>query len=146
MDLSPQTLSYWKAFLATAARDPDTRLYEAFHFDDNAPSANKLAALVLQGAKRATSSLLWEYEADGERRPRAGDLSIVTDWEASPLCVIETVNVEVRAFGIVDGEFAAAEGEGDLSLAYWREVHWALFRTCVQNLRTREVSRDACRM
>jgi uncharacterized protein YhfF len=31
----------------------------------------------------------------------------------------------------VDAEFAAAEGEGDRSLAFWREAHWSYFgRVC----------------
>ncbi len=30
-------------------------------------------------------------------------------------------------FSEVDAEFAAAEGEGDRSLDYWREGHWYYF-------------------
>lgn len=63
--------------------------------------------------------------------PQAGDLSVVTDWDGIPLCIIETSEVEVRAFKDVDEEFAAAEGEGDLSLEYWENAHWAYFeRVC----------------
>ena len=40
-------------------------------------------------------------------------MSVVTDWDGIPLCIIETSEVEVRAFKDVDEEFAAAEGEGD---------------------------------
>jgi len=35
--------------------------------------------------------------------------------------------VEVVRFDEVSEEFAAAEGEGDRSLAFWREAHWAAF-------------------
>jgi len=56
---------------------------------------------------------------------------VVTGWERSPLCVIETSTVEVRAFEDVSPEFAEAEGEGDGSLNSWRTNHWSYFgRVC----------------
>ena len=44
------------------------------------------------------------------------------------MSVIETKGVEVVLYGEVSAEFAAIEGEGDGSLAYWRRAHWAYFR------------------
>ena len=75
------------------------------------------------------ASLLWTFAAEQRRRPRTGDLSIVTTWQGEPLCVIETTAVTVQAFEDVEATFAAAEGDG--SLRHWREVHWAYFaRVC----------------
>jgi uncharacterized protein YhfF len=55
----------------------------------------------------------------------------MTDWQGKPLGVIETEVVEVVPFEEVTEAFAAREGEGDKSLRYWREVHWACFgREC----------------
>ena len=131
MHIPTHIRSFWFEYLAEANREPDTPIYDVFHFDDNKSDANELAALVLQGRKLATASLLWEYGTDGKRRPQAGDLSVVTDWDGSPLCVIETSEVDVRAYKDVDEDFAAAEGEGDLSLEYWKNAHWAYFgRVC----------------
>ena len=46
---------------------------ESFAFGLDAETADELAALVLAGRKRATTSLLAEYEAEGEpRRCHAG--------------------------------------------------------------------------
>lgn len=105
----------------------------AWYFDDNQPSADALAVLVLAGKKRATAGLLWEYESEGDALPKPGDLSIVTNWAGEPQCVIETLSVVVRPFGDVDEDFAATEGEGDGSLASWRDVHWAYFsRACAR--------------
>ena len=133
MDFPEHVQAFWAEFLAKTDRDHNAALYEIFHFDDNETDANELAELVLRGKKAATASLLWEYEKSGKRPPQTGDLSVVTDWQASPLCVIETLGVEIRAFEDVGDEFAAAEGEGDLSLAYWRRVHWSYFgRVCEQ--------------
>ena len=46
--------------------------------------------------------------------------------------------VDIVPFERVAREFAAAEGEGDGSLEYWREVHWTCF---TRELRT--YGRDA---
>ncbi len=125
--------AFWAEFLVKTDREHNEPLYDIFHFDDNASDANELAELVLRGKKTATASPLWQYETSGKRPPRTGDLSVVADWQGTPLCVIETSGVEIRAFEDVNDEFAAAEGEGDLSLEYWRRVHWAYFgRVCEQ--------------
>lgn len=118
----------WSAFLAARPALADrTTPYEAWHFADNKTDADELAALALTGQKRATTGDLWSYEVEDEPLPQAGDLNVVTDWEGRAQCVIRTTSVEVVPFGEVGEEFAATEGEGDGSLEYWREVHWAAF-------------------
>jgi len=126
--------------VAKAGPDATDRLYEVFHFDDNEPSANELADLVLRGTKRATAGLVWMFEARRRPIPKAGDLSVVTRWDGQPVCVIETTRVEIRPYDEVDADFAASEGEGDGSLAYWREAHWRFFsRECQRIGRTLDV-------
>lgn len=125
--------AFWEAFVRTRAEDPTPRFLEAFHFDDNEPSANELAALVLAGRKRATAALLWAHQHEGSRVPQAGDLSIVTNFAGEALCVIETLRVDIVPFSEVSAEFAATEGEGDGSLAFWRRAHTAFFgRECAR--------------
>ncbi len=122
---------FWREFEIVKGQDLSERFYEAFHFDDNEKDANDLAGLVLQGTKRATAGLLWTNELYNKPAPKPGDLSVVTDWENNPLCVIETVEVEIVPFENVTEEFAAIEGEGDGSLRHWKEVHWLYFsREC----------------
>lgn len=129
--------AFWQAFAATRAIDPTPRFLEAFHFDDNAPSADELAALVLAGRKRATAALLWAYEDEPGSLPQPGDLSIVTTFDGRAVCIIETRRVDIVPFDQVDAEFAATEGEGDGSLAYWRRAHEAFFgRECQRLGRT----------
>ena len=131
MDIPEHLRSFWDAFAATQASDPTPRFLEAFYFDDNEPSANELAALVLAGRKQATAGLLWSHEKGNKPLPQQGDLSIVTTYSGEPLCVIETQKVEIVPFEEVTAEFAATEGEGDGSLAYWRQAHEAFFgREC----------------
>jgi uncharacterized protein YhfF len=124
---------FWNDFAKARPVDPTPRFLEAFYFDDNEPSANELGALVLAGRKRATAALLWSYQAESKRIPQAGDLSIVTDFSGSALCVIETIRVDTVPFDEVSEEFAATEGEGDGTLVYWRRAHEAFFgRECVR--------------
>ncbi|MBB2487325.1 ASCH domain-containing protein [Mitsuaria sp. WAJ17] len=135
MTLTAQLHDFWSAFRSAAAdadgKRLDERFYEAFFFGDSQPLADELAALVLQGRKRATAGSVWSFEAEGKRLPRPGDLSIVTNWAGKPLCVIETLSVEVLPFREVGAEFAATEGEGDGTLAYWQQGHRAYFnREC----------------
>ena len=135
MNIPSHHLDVWTACRSAlgAADDAgfDERFYEAFFFGDSQALADELAALVLQGTKRATAGSVWSFEAEGKRLPRPGDLSIVTNWAGQALCVIETLSVDVRPFCEVDAEFAGIEGEGDGSLAYWQQAHRAYYgREC----------------
>lgn len=132
-DLPDGIRSFWAEFEASAGGNLMHRFYEAACFDDNETSANQLAGWVLAGKKRATAGLAWSFEGTGRQAPKPGDLSVVTDWHGTPLCVIETKAVAIVPFDDVSDEFAATEGEGDGSLRYWREVHWAYFeRECAR--------------
>jgi uncharacterized protein YhfF len=131
--MTPQCLAYWARFKAVNPSVSDSRLYEAFCFGDSEGLANELGALVVAGTKRATTGSLWALEAARKSPPQPGDLSIVTTWSGEPLCVIETTHVEIIPFSEVGAEFAANEGEGDGSLAYWRSAHASYFgRECAR--------------
>lgn len=131
MTVPPAIAPFWRAFATQLGHDPSDRFYEAFHFDDNATDADALARLVLAGQKRATAGLALVYESAGKPIPQPGDLSVVTLFSGQPVCIIETRRVDIVPFSAVDADFAAAEGEGDGSLAYWQQVHTAFFgREC----------------
>jgi uncharacterized protein YhfF len=132
---------FWESYAETVGGLDETRLYESFYFGDSEELASSLAALVLSGTKRATTGSLWSFEVRNKRPPVPGDLSVVTDWNGTPLSVIETEWVEVVPFDHVTPEFAAAEGEGDGSLAFWRDAHRRYFtRECARA--GREFSED----
>ncbi len=59
--------------------------------------------------------------------PKPGDLQVVTDWSGNPTSIIEKTEVSECKFSEVTAEFAAAEGEGDKSLEWWRQAHWDFF-------------------
>jgi uncharacterized protein YhfF len=68
---------YWQQFVESLPPDKARpQLLEAFFFGSGRFAA-EIAALVLDGVKTATGSLLWAWEADGKPVPKVGDLSIV---------------------------------------------------------------------
>jgi uncharacterized protein YhfF len=117
----PRVKRFWGRFVAATGIDGP---YTAWGFGSDATA---LGLLVRDGPKRATASLRSGYGGDADPMPSAGDLSDVLDHYGEPLCVIRTTAVEVRRFGDVDEEFAWTEGEGDRSLAYWRQAHIEFF-------------------
>jgi len=90
-------------------------------------SPDQLAQLVIDGVKTATCSALASYEAEREPLPAAGDYSIILDSKDLPVAIIQTVEVTVMPMNEVPEEFAVAEGEGDRTYRYWREVHEDFF-------------------
>lgn len=123
------TSEFWNDYIASL-KSGETSIpdgYEAWHFCNNEESANHLARLVYDGTKQTTASLVWSYEAEGESIPHAGDHSVITMWDGTPVCIIKATNIMVLPFDQVTESFAFEEGEGDRSLRYWREVHTHFF-------------------
>ena len=117
---------FWEEFLRSTGRSETTECFEVFYFGLTEKLANELLELVLIGQKKATSSSSWTYEIKGELLPKVGDLSIVTDFEGSPKCVIETRNVPIVPFSEMTFDICKREGEDD-SLESWREGHIRFF-------------------
>jgi len=93
-------------------------------FGLNAETMDSCAHGIANGNKRATTGLHAAYRFDKEPLPRAGDRTMVRDSRERDIAIIEVTEVEIRLYHEVDEAFAAIEGEGDRSLAYWQTVHW----------------------
>lgn len=100
----------------------------SYHYCDNQQDADLCGELVVAGRKRATAASVAELRLAGEPIPRPGDYAIVTNWAGEALAVIRTTAVDIRRFGDVDETFAEHEGEGDLTLKWWRTAHRAYYR------------------
>lgn len=100
-------------------------------FGDSPALSEELLSLIRSGVKRGGASLLWAHDADADPVPTVGEVEIVVDHLNAPALVTRIIEVEVVPFDQVSARFAAREGEGDGSLAYWREAHWSFFsREC----------------
>jgi uncharacterized protein YhfF len=100
-------------------------------YGHSAEQSRELLELILQGRKRASTSLLWAIEADKDRLPNAGDVEVVVDHNHVPVLITRLTHVDVLAFDDVPSQHASAEGEEDGSLSSWRRIHWEFFsREC----------------
>ena len=114
----------WAAFRAVC---PDAgEEYEAWAYGDD---PDKLAELTRAGIKTATASAGPLYELEDEPLPEAGEYNVILDSRDEAVCVTRTTRVYTVPFCEVTAEHAYKEGEGDRSLAYWRQVHEDFFRT-----------------
>ncbi len=93
--------------------------------------ADLLADLVLKGEKTATASAYDLYAVDNEPLPREGTFDIILDGQDRAVCLVEITKVSIKPFHQVSAEHAFKEGEGDKSLAYWRQVHEDFFKDCL---------------
>lgn len=100
-------------------------------YGDSPALSNELLGLIRDGKKRAGTGLLWVYEAQAQPVPQVGDIEIVIDHHGAPSLVTGVTGVELIPYAQVSPAYAAREGEGDGSLAYWRQAHWSYFtREC----------------
>ena len=89
--------------------------------------ADLLADLVLGGEKTATASAYDLYALEDEPLPQKRNFDVILDSQNQAVCIVEITKVSVRSFNQVSADHAFKEGEGDKSLAYWRQVHEDFF-------------------
>ena len=90
-----------------------------------------LADLVLRGEKTATASAYDLYALEAESLPQEGTFDVSLDSQNQAVCIVEITRVSVQPFNQVSAQHAFKEGEGDKSLAYWRQVHEDFFTDCL---------------
>lgn len=127
MEQTEKIQNYWRRFLADTGKDPGLAYSDCFYFGRTEEVANNLAALVVSGKKRATTSCFSSYEVNNEQLPEVGTLSVVTDWNGTPKCVIETTCVTVIPFKDVTFDICSREGEDD-NLQSWQDTHFAIYQ------------------
>jgi uncharacterized protein YhfF len=108
--------------VSPAAVPENYRGLRSFAFGDRPDLADELLELVIKGIKTATCST-----EDEPNTSTVGERWIVLDGSGTPRCIIESVEVSYRRYNEVDAAFAHDEGEGDRSLAYWRDAHRRYF-------------------
>ena len=118
-----QITNFWQAYCRLIHKQlpqPD-----AWPFGSTPQMATELADLMIAGKKTATTSA---YIADEDDYATIGQYDIVLDGYKRPVAVIQNVVSELMPYAQVSAEHAYHEGEGDRSLAYWRQAHEAFFR------------------
>lgn len=111
----------------TQVQQRQVKAISADYFCADEYNANVCAELILKDEKTASCSMAHWYDVEGDPMPEVGDLQVVTKWDGEPVCIIEITSVTKCAYQDITAEFAAAEGEGDKSLSWWRDAHWDFF-------------------
>lgn len=126
LDQAPESLmQYWQQFDPSLERAG--QFYDAFQVGFTPALADAGARHVLDGSKRTTSSLLWEYEQSGRPAPQTGSISILLDGLCKPVGIVESVQVQVLPFDGVDEAFCKAYAESDGSKEGWLALNWRIY-------------------
>ncbi|UVI37932.1 ASCH domain-containing protein [Brevibacterium spongiae] len=125
--MNSQLEDFWST-VKHRLQDLPEQIPEAWAFGATPEHADELLALVLNGTKTGTASALWDIEDEGEAVPAVGELSIILDGRSRPRALIETTAIDIVPFSEVTAEHAHSEGEGDRTLADWREIHERFWR------------------
>ncbi|THE13074.1 ASCH domain-containing protein [Bacillus timonensis] len=126
---------YWNDFWEGKDKP---ELVDAWQFGDD---PDYLAQLVIDGIKTATCSGYVFYELENAPLPKVDDYSILLNSKDEPVAIIRTVEVTIQSMNEVPEEFAIAEGEGDRTYQYWRDVHVKFFTEELRKI-GREFSED----
>lgn len=98
----------------------------AWQMGDSPELASEIANLIKKGIKTASCGSFASYQQE-ESAPRIGSYNIILDGQNVPVCVIRLVSLQLVRFCDINEEFARKEGEGDLSLEYWKKEHQRFF-------------------
>ncbi|MTH54964.1 ASCH domain-containing protein [Bacillus mangrovi] len=121
--MNTESKMYWTDYWKSRQSAPPVSV-SAWQFGAD---PDHLAQLVIDGIKTATCSGRIFYELENEPLPAVDDYSIVLSSEDKPLAIIKTSEVFVLPMNEVPAEFAIAEGEGDRTYQYWKDVHVDFF-------------------
>jgi uncharacterized protein YhfF len=119
---------YWEGYLETLSiqERPVNPNVEA-SFAGNKEITDELLQLYLSGKKSAGSSIVEDFISAGDSLPAVGNYWIFLNSKNEPSCILKTIKTVMNKFRDVPVEIAIAEGEGDLSLEYWRKVHEGIY-------------------
>lgn len=126
--MNTEAQKYWDSFWRGKEKP---RTVSAWQFGGR---PDELAQLVVDGVKSATCSGHIFYELEEEPLPRVDDYSIVLTSQDMPVCIVRTSEVTITPMNKVSVAFAYAEGEGDRSYDYWKNVHVQFFTSALSEV------------
>jgi uncharacterized protein YhfF len=120
MEFSQEVLDFWEKVKEETGIDG--AFADAYGIGDTSELKQELLNLVLDGKKRASTSLVKESELEGWPEPEVGQYNVILDGCDKPAAVVRTVRIRKCSFSDVDEEHAFWEGEDERTLdSYIRE-------------------------
>lgn len=127
-NLNKTQKQYWDSYVFTLPSSlRSMKLNVSASYAGNKEITDELLNLYLTGKKTAGSSIVEDFLSTGDELPKIGNYWIFLNSKEEPSCILKTVDIKIHKFNEVPVAIAAAEGEGDLSLEYWRKVHTGLY-------------------
>jgi uncharacterized protein YhfF len=127
-DKSPKQM--WGEYLKSNPNDAYEEIPDADFFHTNKEDANRLGELVVNGKKKASSSLFSLYEKYNVEVPKVGKKQIVTNFEGKALAIIATIKVDTIPFNQITAAYAALDmGTNTEPLKKWKKAHWDFFES-----------------
>lgn len=122
--------AFWDEFIANTDIAEPVVFGSSWSFGDTVDMAEELGQLVLEGKKTGTTSAVAFYELEGVAFPTENDVcDILLNGANQPIAILQNKKVTPFMFRDVTEEMARLEGEGDLSLDYWRAAHRQFFKS-----------------
>lgn len=131
---STLTLKFWNEFITKFPEYKHHSIPVSDHFCNDKINTDICADLVLKGVKKASCGLKILYDLKKEFFPEINQLTIITNWNKQPICVVKTKELVFRKFKDIDAEWAESEGEGDQTLEQWKETHRDYFQKQLDEL------------
>jgi uncharacterized protein YhfF len=121
MKYEKEIADYWEKFKKKSEVTGDFQ--DAWGFGDNPELMDELLELVLEGKKRASTTLIKEMEIEGYPKPEVGAYNIILNGSGKLGAITKTTSVREVKFRDVDEEQAYWEGEDDRTLEAYRREH-----------------------
>jgi uncharacterized protein YhfF len=139
--LKPKEQAYWEDYLLTLSDDQrPTNAFISAGYAGTPEITDSLLGLYLSGRKIAGSSIVEDFLSAGDSLPQVGNYWIYLNGLGEPSCILRTEKVVLHKFKDVSVEIAIAEGEGDLTLEYWKNVHSDLYSPFLRSWGIREIN------
>jgi len=123
----------WDDFIKSYPEYRKDERPESWYFHNNRGDANRLADLVSDGKKKASSGLyIWYKEANADL-PKIATKHIITDFDGKAKAIIEIRNVDTIPFNQISKEYAKLDmGTKIDPLKKWKKAHWDFFRSVLE--------------
>ncbi|UWX55245.1 ASCH domain-containing protein [Maribacter litopenaei] len=132
-EIDPTVYEIWEDFTQVNLAFKDEEMPESWFFHDNQKDADRLAKLVIDGKKRASSGLYKWYEDAGADLPKVGTKHIITNFNGTAQAIIEIVQVDTVPFSEISVAYASLDMGTDVDpLVKWKTAHEAFFKSTLE--------------
>lgn len=132
-EIDPSVYKMWEDFTQANTAFKDNEMPESMYFHDNQKDADRLAALVVEGKKTASSGLYAWYQEACADLPAVGTQNIITNYDGTAHVIIETVQVDTVPFNQISAAYAAMDmGTKVDALAQWKKAHRVFFQYALE--------------